>query len=450
MKNNLLFHKTKVSLIRWYVSIFSGVITLGAFLVYEAIAHAHYVTINQELKTVTSALHNSFKPLLNEPNQLEDKIKNIITDLCLVDNKCLRDYRKNQLITPQKYFFHFFGLSENLIAISGIETDIIPLNKYQQELITFKDKKGIRYRQITILLHTTNNQEWGYLQIGRSLEDFDNYVANIRILLLLGLPVLIIIVIFASYYLADKAMQPLSLAYEQKSQFSSDVAHELRTPLASIKVTLDSVLLTDNLTIKDSQETLEIIYRQNQRLINIVNDLLMLNKLDNRQSSLDIITEKYKKYINLIDIINDLVEECGYLAVENKINLSAQILTNKKESFIRGNEEEIYRLITNLIINAIQNTPVNGEVTIYLDSDKKDLIIKIKDTGIGISKEEQKLIFNRFYRVDKARNRNNGSCGLGLAMVDAIVINHAGKIMVESEENRGSVFTVYLPKIISS
>lgn len=450
MQNNSLFQQTKLSLIRWYVSIFSGVITLGAFLVYEAIVHAHYVTINEELKTVTSTFHNSFEPLLKQPNKLEDTITNIISDLCLVDDKCLIKYQENQLIRQENYFFHFFDLSGNLIAKAGINTDILPLNKSSQEFITFQDKQEIRYRQMTILLHTNNNQEWGYLQIGRSLEDFDNYVANIRILLLLGLPILIITIIIASFYLADKAMQPLSIAYQQKSQFSADVAHELRTPLSATKATLDSILLSEKLTIQESIETLKTVNRQNQRLITIVNDLLILNQLDNHKSTINLSPNLEHKKINLRDIISDLIEEFAYLALQHNINLSSQFLAKEKDSFILGNEEQIYRLITNLLINAIQNTPKNGKIILSLDTNKKEVMIKIIDTGIGISKEEQKLIFNRFYRVDKARNNSKGGCGLGLSIADAIVLNHGGKITLESEENKGSIFIIYLPKIISS
>lgn len=92
----------------------------------------------------------------------------------------------------------------------------------------------------------------------------------------------------------------------------------------------------------------------------------------------------------------------------------------------------------------------NGKVIISLETDKKEVIIKIIDTGIGINKEEQKLIFNRFYRVNKARDRGKGGNGLGLAIADAIALHHGGRIIVESEENQGSIFTVYLARIISS
>lgn len=445
VKNNSLFNQTKFSLTRWYVSIFTGILSLTALGVYEAIAHAHHVTINEELNTVANTFHSSFEPLLKEVNKLDNDIKNILTGLCFADQKCLNLNNQNKLIQQEKYYFHFFSLSGELIATAGLPTETLPLQKKQSQLITFKDKNDIRYRQITLLLHTKNQQEWGYLQIGRSLKDFDQYVDNIKWFLLLGLPLLIVIVIIASWYLADKSMQPLYLSYQQRSQFSSDVAHELRTPLSAIKATIDHFLLRKNFTLQDTEETLNIIHRQNQRLITLVNDLLILNRLDSFQN-LDEQNYYRKTNVNLVDLINDLTEEYTFLALQNKINFHQQISISSHQHFtIQANEEQIYRLVTNLVINAIQNTPENGEVILSLTSNKKEVIIKIIDTGIGIDPKEQKLIFNRFYRINKARSTDKGGSGLGLAIALAIANNHGGRIDLKSNLNKGSIFTIYLP-----
>lgn len=446
MKNNRIFTQTQFSLTCWYASIFSGIISLGALGVYEAIAHAHYVTINQELKAVAGTFHDTFEPLLIKPNKLENTVQEILPDLCLVNQKCEQNYHQSKYITrfiqQGKYYFQFLDLSGNLLGKAGIEIQGLPIIHQQEELINLKDNNNIRYRQISLLLHTKDNKEWGYLQIGRSLEDFDNYVNNIKWFLLLGLPLLIILVIIASWYLAKKAMQPVYNSYQQIQQFSSDVAHELRTPLAAIKATIDSVIITENLLLKDNKETLITINRQNQRLINLVNDLLILSRLDT------IAENNYrpvKTEINLIDLVNDLVEELSFLALQNNIHFRQEIKVTEN-LFIKGNEEQIYRLLTNLIVNAIQNTSEYGEVIIFLENDKKEAMIKIIDTGIGISEEEKKLIFNRFYRVNKARNRDKGGSGLGLAIAQAIALYHHGRIELESTVNKGSIFTVYLPR----
>jgi len=446
VKNNRIFTQTQFSLTCWYASIFTGIISLGALGVYEAIAHAHYVTINQELKAVSGTFHDTLEPLLIKPNILENNIQEILPDLCLVNQKCEQNYHQSKYITKfiqqGKYYFQFFDLSGNLLGKAGIEIKGLSIIHQQEELINLKDKNNIRYRQISLLLHTKDNKQWGYLQIGRSLEDFDHYVNNIKWFLLLGLPLLIILVIIASWYLAKKAMQPVYKSYQQIQQFSSDVAHELRTPLAAIKATLDSIMMIKELPLKDSKETLITINRQNQRLINLVSDLLILSRLDS-------ITENsyipVKTDINLVDLVNDLVEELSFLAFKNNIEFIQKIKV-KENLLIKGNEEQIYRLLTNLVINAMENNHENGKVIISLEVEKKEVIIKVIDTGIGISEEDKTLIFNRFYRVNKARNRDKGGSGLGLAIAQAIALYHNGRIELESSVNKGSIFTVYLPK----
>ncbi|BAQ64742.1 two-component system sensor histidine kinase RppB [Geminocystis sp. NIES-3709] len=446
MNNNHLFKKTQLSLTCWYASIFSGIIALGTLGVYESIVHAHYVTINNELKTVAGTFHDTLEPLLIEPNKLDKTIKNILPDLCLVKEKCKEKYHKNRYITrliqQGKYYFKFYDLSGNLLGNAGINIDKLYFIYLENELKNIKDSQQINYRQLSVLLHTKDNQEWGYLLIGRSLEDFDNYVNNIKWFLLLGLPLLIILVILASWYLAKKAMLPVYKSYQQIQQFSSDVAHELRTPLAAIKATIDSVILAEKLSIKDYQEILLTINRQNQRIINLVNDLLTLSRLDAINENKHIIE---KTDINLLDLIHDLTEELAFLAVENNIKLQ-QNIQSQEIIIIRGNEAQIYRLLSNLVVNAIQNTPEHGLVTILLSVNKKEVVIKIIDTGIGISEEDKPLIFNRFYRVDKSRNHHQGNSGLGLAIVNSIVLFHNGRIELKSKINQGSIFSVYLPK----
>lgn len=446
MNNNHLFKKTQLSLTCWYASIFSGIIVLGALGVYEAIVHAHYVTINNELKTVAGTFHDTLESLLIEPNKLDKTVQQTLPDLCLVQEKCEDNYHKNRYITrliqQGKYYLKFYDLSGNLLGNAGIKIDNLSFSYRENEFKNIKDKQNINYRQLSVLLHTKDNQEWGYLLIGRSLEDFDNYVNNIKWFLLLGLPLLIILVIIASGYLAKKAMLPVYKSYQQIQQFSSDVAHELRTPLAAIKATIDSVMLTENLTIKDYQETLITINRQNQRIINLVNDLLTLSRLDAINENKHIIE---KTDVNLLDLIHDLMEELAFLAVENNIKLQ-QNIQSKEVIIIKGNEAQIYRLLTNLVVNAIQNTPENGLVTISLSVNKKEVVIKIIDTGIGISEEDKSFIFNRFYRGDKSRSHHQGNSGLGLAIVNSIVLFHNGRIELKSKINHGSIFTIYLPK----
>ncbi|MDR9896994.1 ATP-binding protein [Aetokthonos hydrillicola Thurmond2011] len=136
--------------------------------------------------------------------------------------------------------------------------------------------------------------------------------------------------------------------------------------------------------------------------------------------------------------------ELAFLAVENRVNLLEPVLPTKKIHVI-GNEEQLYRLISNLIINAIQATPAEGKVTVSLEDREFYAVIKVQDTGIGIAPEHQKHIFNRFYRVDGDRSRSSGGSGLGLAIAQAIALAHKGSIHVQSQPGLGSIFTVEIP-----
>ncbi len=146
----------------------------------------------------------------------------------------------------------------------------------------------------------------------------------------------------------------------------------------------------------------------------------------------------------LNDLINDLVEELAFMAVEAEVKLLAQIEV-KQQLYVRGNEEQLYRLVCNLIVNAIQATLSGGEVRVHLEQVDKSVVIKIKDTGIGIVLEQQKRIFDRFYRVDRDRSRQTGGSGLGLAIASAIAHAHKSNIQVQSKLGKGSIFTIKLP-----
>ena len=112
---------------------------------------------------------------------------------------------------------------------------------------------------------------------------------------------------------------------------------------------------------------------------------------------------------------------------------------------VLGDEEQLYRMIANLVMNAIQFTPQGGRIVIHLNRDQKQAWVKVSDTGVGIPMDQQSLVFNRFYRVHRDRNRKKGGAGLGLAIAQAIALKHQGKITIQSQLNHGSIFTVYLP-----
>ena len=213
-------------------------------------------------------------------------------------------------------------------------------------------------------------------------------------------------------------MQPIYQSYGQMQRFTTDAAHELRTPLAAIRATVESALMMPTIEENEARDTLQTIGRQNQRLSHLVADLLMLCRMD--RLTLTGQTQTKQDPVVLNDLVSDVVEEFAALALASKITLKAQIKLSRTLEVL-GDAEQLYRLVSNLVINAIQYTPAGGEVTLVLEQERHEALIRVRDTGIGISADEQIQIFERFYRVSSDRSRQTGGSGLGLAIASLIL-----------------------------
>ncbi|MGC9528488.1 MAG: sensor histidine kinase [Limnospira sp.] len=179
---------------------------------------------------------------------------------------------------------------------------------------------------------------------------------------------------------------------------------------------------------------LNTVERQGRRLSHLIADLLLLSSLEKNG-----VSEPFQPCC-LNDIIADLSEEFLELAIASNIRLSAQI--PEEQIYVSGHEQQLYRLVSNLIANAIQYTPDGGTVGVSLKRRERTAVVAIEDSGIGIPAGEQNRIFERFYRVDSHRSRKAGGTGLGLAIVRAIALKHQANLKVESQPGCGSIFTL--------
>ncbi|GAB4543253.1 MAG: hypothetical protein Tsb0014_36660 [Pleurocapsa sp.] len=184
---------------------------------------------------------------------------------------------------------------------------------------------------------------------------------------------------------------------------------------------------------------LQRVERQGRRLSHLIADLLLLVSLEQNSSP------KPFQPCCLNDLIADLTEELSELAAASNIHLTSRV--PQSEIYVLGNESQLYRLVSNLIANAIQYTSAGGSVQVSLSQSERTAVMTIEDTGIGISPTEQSRIFERFYRVNSDRSRQTGGTGLGLAIASAIAHRHQGHLKVNSELGRGSVFNIYFPCI---
>ena len=221
-----------------------------------------------------------------------------------------------------------------------------------------------------------------------------------------------------------------------RGQFVSNVSHELKTPLSSIKVLTESVLLEPELPKETYIEFLQDINSEIDRMTEVINDLLTLVRLDQK----DVPANFAPASLNLI--IEELVKRLYPLAKKRDIEI---VYENIKNVTADVDSMKLSLAISNLMENGIKYTSQGGSIRVSVDADHQNAFIIVSDTGIGMKEEELGKIFDRFYRVDKVRDRETGGTGLGLSITHSAVLMHKGSIKVTSKENEGTTFLVRIP-----
>ncbi len=221
-----------------------------------------------------------------------------------------------------------------------------------------------------------------------------------------------------------------------RQEFVSNVSHELKTPITSIKVLADSLLMQEDTPVELYREFLEDITDEIERENKIINDLLSLVKLDKTAGDMNIVA------ININELLEQILKRLSPIAKKQNIEL---IYESFRPVLAEVDEVKLSLAISNLIENAIKYNSEDGWVRVSLNADHKYFFIKVSDSGIGIPEEAQDSIFERFYRVDKARSRETGGTGLGLAITKNAIQMHRGAIKVYSKEGEGTTFNVRIP-----
>lgn len=220
-----------------------------------------------------------------------------------------------------------------------------------------------------------------------------------------------------------------------KQEFFSNVSHELKTPITSIQGYAE-LLYNDFATSKEQEkEFLKIIQKESSNITNLINNILTISKLENKEIEIN------KSDINIKTIVDEIINSTKPMCIEQNINI-----INKCENIIMlADYKKIHQLFNNLIVNAIKYNKNNGYVEINCFEDEKNINIIIKDSGIGIPLVDRNRIFERFYRVEKGRSKALGGTGLGLSIVKHIIKYYNGKIKVKSTEGFGSEFIIKIP-----
>lgn len=235
----------------------------------------------------------------------------------------------------------------------------------------------------------------------------------------------------------DEMATSLEKDLKHERRLTSDVAHELRTPLmamlATVEAMQDGVYPTDN-------EHLETVASETRRLARLVQQMLDLSRMENHTAPMNI------EAVDMVELVRGIVNAQEPLFHERDLRLRFADETQGKMPFIKVDSDMITQCVINLMSNAMRYTPEGGWVIVTVGLDRKHLTISVSDTGIGIAKEDLSRIFGRFWRADASRAREAGGLGVGLAVTKQIVERHHGFISVESELEKGTTFTIHLPR----
>ena len=240
--------------------------------------------------------------------------------------------------------------------------------------------------------------------------------------------------------LASRLQEKISQLEQQEQirrEFVSNVAHEIKTPLAVMQGFTETMIDGLVKTEQERDEYLQNILDEINRLKRLVNELLDLKRIEEGHFDFD------QEPCDLRGIIDQVQRKLGQLAVEKGIQL--EISLEKKLPLVTCNSDRIERVLINLIANAIRHTPAGGKIALYVNTKANQVHLRISDTGEGIAPEDLPLIWERFYKGDKSRTRSQGGTGLGLAIVKQIVEGHGGQINVESKLKEGTTFNIVLP-----
>ena len=231
-------------------------------------------------------------------------------------------------------------------------------------------------------------------------------------------------------------LDKMKIVDESREEFVSNVSHELKTPMTSIKVLADSLTMQENVPSEIYKEFFEDIVKEIDRENLIISNLLTLVRTDKKNGHLNI------ESVNINELVEAILKRVRPLATQKNVEI---VLESFRPVIASVDQLKLTSAITNLVENAVKYNVMDGWVRVTLNADHKYFYIKVADSGIGIPSESKDRVFERFYRVDKARSRQTGGTGLGLAITSNIIKMHNGAIKVYSKEGEGTTFIVRIP-----
>lgn len=347
--------------------------------------------------------------------------------------KLKSDFPSKELIA-NKQTLEWFDLQGKLIKRKGkynLNLPFSPQNTVQQ----FQMGKSEMIAVILSMNDRDNSRHFGYVRVSQSLEEFKQTVQKLDLGLGGGIIIAVILSSIGGIFMTHQSMQPIEKSFQRLKQFTADASHELRSPLMAIKSNAAVALkYPEAMRPKDTEKFEAIISAVNQMTC-LTEDLLLLARSER-------IAQREWDKVDLGSMLANLVQLYQPQALNQQINFKIQLSKNLS---VLGDASQLKRVFTNLIDNALHYTHTGGIVEVKSSLNRTQLIVEVRDTGIGIAPEHIDRVFDRFWRADKSRSYWNSGSGLGLAISKAIIQNHGGSITVTSELDVGSCFQVCLP-----
>lgn len=314
-----------------------------------------------------------------------------------------------------------------------------PEPENETELLYFRDKNGtLHFFLAGGCTFWENGQIQARLYTFLNLEDYYDMAVDGMYFLFLLCAVCIMLAAGGGYYMAAKNIKPLEILFAREHEFAADASHELRTPLTVLSLGVESLQNDDESKLSGfAQEVLRDMQHETKYMSRLIEALLTLARGDEENMPLA------RAKVNLTEVAVKVCNKMRPLAAKKGLGLE-YAAGDAPQVFILGDKNKMEQLLIIFIDNAIKYSE-SGTITVTVDADSMHAVIKVMDEGIGISESDAQKIFERFYRVDKARSRAAGGFGLGLNIARIIVVRHGGTVSVKPRSPHGSIFTVRLP-----
>jgi len=445
-----MFQTTRRRLAIWYTAVTAVLLLVFATGFYFYVRHTLIDRIDDTLNHVVEVIERTLViepltfPTTKDKNKLQVNIQASFPD-------------STDAVEDDHIDLEWFSPTGELLWSTLSEPLNIPIhaNRTGETVWIINNKlqsdQNYSLRQVTQRVQI-GRQVLGYLRVSHPWFEVTKPIRQLILDLILGAGLTLICVAAIGWLLSGLAMAPVRESYGRLKQFTADASHELRNPIATIQTNVQVALAEPDIEPQQHQQ-LQVIERLTRRLGRLVDDLLFLARQDSG------IVQQQWIDVPLDALLMEVIEEQQAIATTQNLSLSLEIvdLPNAEDNFtLLGDWDQLARLFTNLVSNAVQYTPSGGEIEVELQLAAKNkrnssmlnpvLQIKVTDTGIGISAEALPHLFDRFYRADPARtHRSAAGSGLGLAIAKAIVENHRGHIRIDSQVDQGTAVTVTLP-----